>query len=106
LNLGIFVARLLNESITRNVVKLTETARELQAGNLDAQAHLNSVDEIGQLASTFNAMAAGIASVIGAIGEYDRSAAEVLHVLAEHFKYEELLSCIQDARGQNTKETQ
>ncbi len=56
LTLAIIIARLLNKDITRNVVKLTETARELQAGNLDVQAQIDSADELGQLADTFNAM--------------------------------------------------
>jgi len=60
LALAMIVANVLNKSITRNVLKLTETARELQAGNLDAQAQIDSVDELGQLADTFNAMAAEI----------------------------------------------
>ena len=47
----------LNSSITRNVVQLTRTASELRGGNLEARAQIDSADELGQLAGSFNAMA-------------------------------------------------
>jgi signal transduction histidine kinase/CheY-like chemotaxis protein/HAMP domain-containing protein/HPt (histidine-containing phosphotransfer) domain-containing protein len=50
----------LNRSITRNVVALTKTAGELRGGNLEARAQIESADELGQLADSFNAMAARI----------------------------------------------
>ena len=58
------VAILLNRSITRNVVKLTEAAVELERGNLKVQADVNSGDELGQLANTFNTMAARINQLV------------------------------------------
>jgi len=54
----------LNNSITRNVVKLTETASELRGGNLEVRALVDSSDEIGQLADSFNAMAARINALV------------------------------------------
>jgi hypothetical protein len=58
------VAILLNRSITRNVVKLTEAAVKLERGNLEVRANINSGDELGQLAKTFNAMAARINQLV------------------------------------------
>jgi signal transduction histidine kinase/DNA-binding response OmpR family regulator len=59
------IAWVLSNSITRNVVKLTETAIELQGDNLDVRAEVDSTDELGQLADSFNAMAARIKTLVG-----------------------------------------
>ncbi|MGD9147304.1 MAG: HAMP domain-containing protein, partial [Anaerolineae bacterium] len=58
--LAIVIGLALNNSITRNVVKLTGTAGELQGGNLNIRAQIDSADELGQLADSFNAMASYI----------------------------------------------
>ncbi len=42
--------------ITRPITHLTETAHQIIAGDLDAQARIETNDEIGALASTFNTM--------------------------------------------------
>ena len=62
--LTIIIAIVLNNSITRNVVKLTAVAAQLQDGNLSVRAHINSTDELGQLADTFNTMAVRIDSLV------------------------------------------
>ncbi|MEW5958533.1 MAG: ATP-binding protein [Chloroflexota bacterium] len=54
------VATVFNNSITRNVIRLTEVAGQLWEGNLQVRAKINSADELGQLADSFNAMAARI----------------------------------------------
>ncbi len=59
------IASVLNNSITRNVVKLTDAAAQLQSGDLAARAHIDSFDELGQLAASFNAMAARINDLVG-----------------------------------------
>jgi signal transduction histidine kinase/DNA-binding response OmpR family regulator/methyl-accepting chemotaxis protein len=59
------IAWVLGKSITRNVIRLTETAIELQADNLDARAEVDSADELGQLADSFNAMAVRIKTLVG-----------------------------------------
>jgi PAS domain S-box-containing protein len=59
------IAWVLGNSITRNIVKLTEAAIELQGDNLDARAEVDSADELGQLADSFNAMAARIKTLVG-----------------------------------------
>jgi signal transduction histidine kinase len=58
------IAYVLHRSITRNVVKLTQAAGELQAGNLEARARISSGDELGQLADSFNAMAERIHGLV------------------------------------------
>jgi signal transduction histidine kinase/CheY-like chemotaxis protein/HAMP domain-containing protein len=57
----------LNNSITRNVVALTKTAGELRGGNLEVRAEIDSGDELGQLADSFNAMAARINTLVGSL---------------------------------------
>jgi signal transduction histidine kinase/HAMP domain-containing protein len=57
----------LNNSITRNVVRLTRTAGELRAGNLEVRAQVDSADELGQLADSFNDMAARIDALVGTL---------------------------------------
>lgn len=59
------IAKVLNSSITHNVLRLTESACELQAGSLDVKAHINSGDELGQLAGSFNDMANRIRDLVG-----------------------------------------
>jgi len=67
LALAVFIARILNNSITRNVVRLTDIASELQAGNLEMYAQIDSTDELGQLAASLNAMAARISALVGSL---------------------------------------
>jgi len=61
------IALVLNNSVTRNVIKLTNAAVALQGGNLEAQAQLDSGDELGQLADSFNAMADRLRSLISGL---------------------------------------
>ncbi len=63
------IATLLNNSITRNVVKLTQTASELQAGNFDVSSNINRTDEIGRLAKSFNDMAAHLNLLVNNLEE-------------------------------------
>ncbi len=51
-------------SVTRNITKLTVVASQLQKGNLEARAQIESADELGQLASTFNDMADELGNTI------------------------------------------
>jgi len=61
------IALALNNSITRNVVKLTQTASELRGGNLEIRAQIDSADELGQLADSFNAMAARLKVLVNTL---------------------------------------
>ena len=54
--LTINIARIFNNSITKNIISLTKAARELQTGNTETYAAVNTGDELGQLAKTFNSM--------------------------------------------------
>ncbi len=69
---GIF-SRVLHKSITQNIVLLSETAGELEAGNLEARVEIDNQDELGQLAHTINTMAAQLGNLIGGL---ERTVAE------------------------------
>ncbi|MBU4191435.1 MAG: response regulator [Pseudodesulfovibrio sp.] len=54
----------LNRSVARSVVQLSNTATELSLGNLEARAIIGSDDEFGRLADSINAMAHRITALI------------------------------------------
>ena len=56
--LGIAVAILLGISFSRPISKLVDASREIGKGNLQYRLHLKRHDELGDLASAFNYMAA------------------------------------------------
>ena len=62
--IAISVAFTLNRSVTRPIVALTATATELAGGNLEARAEINSADELGQLADSYNIMADRISALV------------------------------------------
>jgi diguanylate cyclase (GGDEF)-like protein len=53
----IIIAFGLNSTITLKIIKLNQVANQFQNGDLDARAQVDSSDELGQLASSFNNMA-------------------------------------------------
>lgn len=58
------VAVVTSNFLSAPIMRLTAAARQVAAGDLDAQAQVESEDEIGLLASTFNAMALRIQSLV------------------------------------------
>ncbi|UCG24001.1 MAG: HAMP domain-containing protein [Chloroflexota bacterium] len=56
--LGVLLAR----GLTRPLGKLTEATRSVAAGDLDQQVPVSSGDELGELAGSFNLMAAALAA--------------------------------------------
>jgi putative methionine-R-sulfoxide reductase with GAF domain len=55
---------LLAETITGRIVRLTAVASEIAGGNLAAQADVESPDEVGLLATTFNNMSAQLKNTL------------------------------------------
>ncbi len=51
------------------LARLTDTAARVSAGDLTAQAHVESQDEVGALAAAFNAMTGRLRSMIDTLGE-------------------------------------
>ncbi len=54
--LAVVAASFITRSIVNPLAHLSETARQVAAGRLDHVARVNSQDEVGQLAQTFNLM--------------------------------------------------
>ncbi len=72
--LSILLAVTLSRQLTRPIILLTNTAQEISAGKFDVQAPVNSRDEIGILAQTFNIMTSQLR---GALLNLDRRAQEL-----------------------------
>ena len=70
---AVFVAR----TISRPVVNFTRLAKQIAAGDLSAQAQVESSDEIGQLAVAFNQMTAQLR---GSLQDLNRRASELATV--------------------------
>jgi len=62
--IAIGVAILLHFSVTRQVTHLTQVANQMSAGDLTVRARVDATDEVGQLASTLNEMAAQLSATI------------------------------------------
>ena len=72
--LSILLAVTLSQQLTRPIISLTNTAQEIASGKFDMQAQVNSGDEIGVLAKTFNMMTGQLR---GALQNLDRRAQEL-----------------------------
>ncbi|MBZ4419823.1 methyl-accepting chemotaxis protein [Myxococcus sp. RHSTA-1-4] len=62
---GAYVSR----RVVRPVRALSEAARRVARGDLDARVEVASEDEVGRLTEAFNAMVAGLREVVGALVE-------------------------------------
>jgi HAMP domain-containing protein len=67
----------LSRQITRPILSLTDTAKEISGGKFDVQAQVNSSDEVGTLARTFNIMTSRLGQ---AFADVNRRAAELATV--------------------------
>ena len=98
LAVALLIGKLLNDSVTRNVVALTRTAAELQRGDLDVRARIDSTDELGQLAGTFNAMAAEIRAKVRELTTLNQA------LRASEKRYRKLFQDSHDTIGVTTPE--
>lgn len=67
------ITLIMNRSITKNILRLSQSAAELQRGNLAARVEIDSPDELGQLAEMINKMAVRLGNLIGGL---ERTVAE------------------------------
>ena len=58
------ITALVVRSLTRPIISLTETANSISQGDLSARAEINTRDEIGLLADTFNRMSSQIQDLV------------------------------------------
>ncbi len=77
LAVSVVLAITLSQQLTRPILSLTNTAREISGGKFDTQAQVNSADEVGTLAKTFNIMTARLGQ---AFAEVNRRAADLATV--------------------------
>jgi GAF domain-containing protein/HAMP domain-containing protein len=62
-----FVALLVAQTISNPVLRLTNVAQQIAGGDIAVQAKVESGDEIGRLAGTFNQMTAQLRELIGSL---------------------------------------
>jgi CHASE3 domain sensor protein len=79
--LGIVMAYLARATIAAPVRRLTAVAEQIRTGDLDAQAQVESRDEIGILAETFNAMTAQLRQTLNQVRKEKQRADALLEVV-------------------------
>lgn len=70
--LAVFVALMISRGISLSIKNLVSASKQLANGNLEAQARKASKDELGELAETFNTMAAALKDRDEKLKEYAR----------------------------------
>ena len=81
LALGIVLAIIFRENIAGPVVRLTEVADRIRHGDLETQATVESADEIGTLALTFNNMTGKLNSTLFQVRKEKKRADDLLNVV-------------------------
>ncbi len=69
--LGLFVGYLLATFLSRNIAHIATVATQAAGGNLQARAKIGSRDELGQMATAFNAMLDRITALVSTEEERD-----------------------------------
>jgi GAF domain-containing protein/HAMP domain-containing protein len=77
------VAVLMAQLLSAPIVRLTSVAEQIAAGNTEAQARVESKDEIGKLASVFNSMTGQLRELIGSLEQRVASRTRNLELAAE-----------------------
>ncbi len=83
ISIAISAAIVLNQSVTRNIIALTNTAEQLEKGNLSARSSIHTGGELGALSSTLNSMADQLKSSIDNLEERVQSRTRDLEIAAE-----------------------
>ena len=79
---GLLVAFAIANDIARPILRLTEVAETIKAGNLTARSTVTSQDEIGILADTFNSMTASLQYTLDSLRiEQEKSENLLLNIL-------------------------
>ncbi|GEM_PF-4150913 len=81
--LSLFISILVSILLTRPIIKLTVTAKELGKGKLNTRVRISSKDEIGVLAKTFNKMAERIQTLFMRLKEKHRYTQKLLKEVTE-----------------------
>jgi methyl-accepting chemotaxis protein len=103
---GLMLAWTIGRAIARPILRLTDTAQQIQAGDLAAQAEVTSEDEIGILGNAFNAMTSKLRETLQSLLDYLEQVKVVMSAAAavEENKFEpsslDGLAKREDALGQ------
>jgi CHASE3 domain sensor protein len=79
--LGVLMAIFITRSITRPIRRLTNVAEQIRGGDLSVQATVDSQDEIGILAATFNKMTSRLSQTLHQVSAEKRRADDLLEVV-------------------------
>lgn len=79
--LGVVMAFIFQRNITGPIRRLTGKAEDIRAGALDARADVESGDEIGILAETFNKMTAQLRQTLNQVKKEKKRADDLLQVV-------------------------
>jgi HAMP domain-containing protein len=79
--LGILLALIFRENIAGPVRRLTGVAEQIRGGDLEAKARIESRDEIGTLATTFNNMTDQLRRTLFQVRREKKRADDLLHVV-------------------------
>lgn len=88
-------AAIVSQSLTRPVIRLTAVARQVATGDLSARAAVESGDELGVLATTFNSMTTQLQETLTSL---ERRVAERTHALETSIEVSRVLTNILDQR--------
>jgi PAS domain S-box-containing protein len=77
----LFAARRLAKSVTRPVLALAESARRLGGRDFAARVSVESADEIGELAASFNRMAEQLEQTTVSKGQVDRTLSALINAV-------------------------
>lgn len=83
LGLSAVAAYFFSQSLSRPITHLTEFAQKVSSGNITAQAEVESNDEIGTLAATFNDMTAQLSNSISTLEQRVAARTRNLELAAE-----------------------
>jgi len=67
---GLLLALAIARSIARPILRLTDTAQQIQAGDLGARAEVTTGDEIGILGNVFNSMTSKLRETLQSLWDY------------------------------------
>jgi CHASE3 domain sensor protein len=79
--LGVVLSLIFRSLIASPVRLLTDVANDIRAGNLEAQAEIDSTDEIGTLAQTFNKMTTQLRQTLWQVRKEKQRADDLLNVV-------------------------
>ncbi|MBI1881927.1 MAG: HAMP domain-containing protein, partial [Chloroflexi bacterium] len=78
--LGLGMAFIFKENIAGPVQRLIFTAEQIATGDLNSQAHIESRDEIGRLATTVNIMTGRLRKTIGSLEKHTQQLEKLYHM--------------------------